>query len=99
MKNTITRRSLILIAKEQLSCDLGGEVAILNLRNGEYYGLDPIGARIWNLIQKPSTVNEIRDVILKEYEVGPDLCERDLLTLLQKLETEGLIEVQDEAAS
>lgn len=82
-------------AKDQASSDLGGEVAILNLKAGVYYGLDAVGARIWSLIQEPRTVNEIRNILLEEYEVEPERCERDLLVLLQRLATEGLIEVED----
>ena len=84
---------------EQVSCDLAGEAAILNLKNGVYYGLDPVGARIWNLLQEPRTVNEIGEALLKEYDVEPERCERDLLALLQKLAAEGLIEVKDETAA
>ena len=81
-------------AKDQVSSDLGGEVAILDLKAGVYYGLDAVGARIWSLIQKPRTVNEIRDILLEEYEVEPERCERDLLALLQRLADEGIIEVE-----
>ena len=99
MKNTLTRHSVILIAKEQLSCDLGGEVAILNLKNGVYYGLDPVGARIWNLIQEPRRVSAVWDALVKEYDVEPNRCERDLLAFLHDLAAEGLVEVQDETAA
>ena len=81
-------------AKDQASSDLGGEVAILDLKAGVYYGLDAVGARIWSLIQEPRTVNEIRDILLEEYEVEPERCERDLLALLQRLADEGIIEVE-----
>jgi hypothetical protein len=80
--------------KDQVSSDLGGEVAILDLKAGVYYGLDAVGARIWSLIQEPRTVNEIRDILLEEYEVEPERCERDLLVLLQRLADEGIIEVE-----
>ena len=96
MKELISGHSIVVVAKEQVSCDLGGEAAILNLQNGVYYGLDPVGARIWNLIQEPKRINEIYEILLKEYNVEPVRCERDLLALLQKLASEGLIEVRDE---
>jgi len=95
MDNPISERSTIVAAKDQLSCDLGGEVAILNTKKGVYYGLDPIGARIWNLIQQPRSVNELCEAILQEYDVEPERCESDLLVLLQKLQSEGLVEVKD----
>ena len=86
--------STVVAAKDQVSSDLGGEVAILDLKAGVYYGLDTVGARIWSLIQEPRTVNEIRDILLEEYEVEPERCERDLLVLLQRLADESLIEVE-----
>src|ERR1700730_14483347 len=45
---------------DQVSCDLAGEAVILNLKNGIYFGLDPVGARIWSLIQKPTTFADLR---------------------------------------
>lgn len=89
--------SRVVAAEGQVSNDLGGEVAILDLKAGMYYGLDSVGARVWDLIQEPRTVKEIRDTLTSEYEVDPYRCERDLITLLQKLVDEGLAEVSDEA--
>lgn len=86
-------------AKEQISSDLGEEVVILNLRTGVYHGLDAVGARIWNLLQESRTVNDIQDVLLTEYDVESDRCQRDLLELLQKLADEGLVEVRNETAA
>ena len=99
LERTVSGCSIVVAAKDQVSCDLDGEAAILNLKNGVYYGLDPVGAWIWNLIQKPRAVNEVRDALLKEYDVEPDRCERELLALLQELAAEGLIEVKDETAA
>lgn len=92
------RDMFVVAAKEQVSCDLAGEAVILNLKNGVYYRLNPVGARIWNLVQEPKTVNEIQDVLLKEYEVQADRCGYDLRALLQELAAEGLIEVRDATA-
>jgi hypothetical protein len=94
----ISGSSTVVAAKDQVSADLGGEAAILNLKNGAYYGLNSVGARVWELAQTPKTVGELRDAILDEYDVEPERCERDLLALLQELETEGLIEVVDAKA-
>jgi hypothetical protein len=85
----------VVAAKDQVSCDLQGEAAILNLANGIYYGLDSIGAQVWTLLQQPRRVEEIREAVLREYEVEPDRCHSDLLALLERLRAEGLIEVRD----
>jgi hypothetical protein len=95
---TITTATTVMASKDQVSCDLAGEAAILNLKNSVYYGLDTVGARIWTLVQEPITVGAVRDAILREYDVEPQQCERDLLDLLRKLAAEGLIEIKAEAA-
>ncbi len=88
----------VVAARDQVSCDVGGEAAILQLASGVYYSLDAVGSRIWALVQSPRSVREIRDTLLAEYDVPAERCERDLLGLLQALAAEQLIEVRDEAA-
>ena len=95
VKSMISGHSSVVAAKDQVSSDLGKEVAILDLKAGVYYGLDDVGAQVWNLIQRPRTVNEIRDILLEKYDVERERCERDLLALLRRLAAEGLIEVKD----
>ena len=97
MTRTVSLGSTVVATEGQVSSDLGDEVAILDFKVGMYYGLDNVGARVWNLIQKPRTVEEIRDILTSEYEVEPFRCERDLITLLRDLLDEGLVEVSDEA--
>jgi hypothetical protein len=85
--------SIVSAAREQVSSELAGEVVILNLRAGVYHGLESTGARVWQLIQKPRTVCDVRDVLLSEYDVEAGTCERDLLELLEELANHGLLEV------
>ena len=94
----ISDQSIVVAAKDQVSCDLAGEAAILNIKNGVYYGLDPVGARIWSLMQEPRAVSEIQTTITGEYDVEPERCARDLVGLLEKLLAEGLIEVKEGSA-
>jgi len=90
----ILLEATVVVSKEQASADLD-EAAILNLKDGVYYGLDPVGARIWKLIQTPRTVREVRDMILEEYDVEADRCEKDLIALLQDLAKNDLIDIVD----
>jgi Coenzyme PQQ synthesis protein D (PqqD) len=83
------------VAADQVSCELDGEAAILNLTSGAYHGLDPIGATVWSLIASPIAVGEIVDAIIAQYDVNRARCERDLLALLAKLDERGLIQIGD----
>ena len=98
LQTIITTATIVVASKDQVSCDLAGEAAILGLQNGVYYGLDPIGARIWSLIQTPTAVSAVRDAIVSEYDVEAERCERDLLELLQQLAEQRLVEMTNETA-
>lgn len=87
----ITDDSIVVASKEQVSSDLAGEAVILNVDSGVYYGLDAIGARIWNLIQEPHSIQAIVEILTREYDVEEDQCRTDLILLLQRLEEEGLV--------
>jgi hypothetical protein len=99
MPYTISGRSIVVVAKQQVACDLAGEAVVLNLKEGVYYGLNTTGALIWNLLQEPKTVNDILSALLQQYDVEPGQCEQDLLALLHELATRDLIEVSNEASA
>jgi hypothetical protein len=90
--------SVVVASSEQVSCPLGEESAILNLKNSVYYGLNEVGARVWNLVQQPRSIAEVRDAIAEEYEVEPGRCEREIIDIVQKLKDEGLVELKGTAA-
>ncbi|MGO9799653.1 MAG: PqqD family protein [Candidatus Binatus sp.] len=98
MEKTISPGSIVVASKDQISCDLEGQAAILNLRSGTYFGLDPVGAMIWSLIVQPRRVVEIRNALIEQFDVEAERCSRDLLQLLGELQAHGLIQVLDEPA-
>ncbi|MGA8409273.1 MAG: PqqD family peptide modification chaperone [Candidatus Acidiferrales bacterium] len=99
MDAPLSLHAVVVAAAEQISCPLGEEAAILNLKNSVYYGMNPVGARVWELVKQPKVVSELRDALLNEYEVDDERCAQDLLALLQKMREEGLIEVRAAEAS
>jgi hypothetical protein len=95
VKKSISPESIVFASKDQISCDLAGEAAILELKSGTYFGLDEVGAVVWNLIAQPRRVTEIRDVLLERYDVEADRCGRELIDLLGALHERGLIQVAE----
>ena len=85
----------VVVAANLLSSTFDQEQVILNLRDGVYYGLEDVGARLWALLQRPVTVASIRDALVAEYDVEPVRCARDVRALLQELAARGLIEVRE----
>lgn len=79
---------------DQVSCEVNGEVIILHMQEGRYFGLDPVGARIWEIIDGAgATVLQIRDTLLAEYEVDEERCTRELIAVLQQMTELELVTV------
>jgi len=72
---------------------LQDEAVLLNLDSGQYFGLDQVGTRIWNLLVDGKALPQVVSAIVEEYEVDSAQCEADLLKLLQDLEAQGLVAV------
>jgi hypothetical protein len=94
---TISRDSVVVAVKSQVSCQLDAETVVLHYDKGLYFGLNEVGTLVWNQVQQPRKVQEIRDAILREYEISAEQCERDLLKLVGELAEKGLVEVRHAA--
>ena len=81
-QNKVSNYSIIRATQDQVSSDLAGEAVILHLNSGVYYGVNEVGARIWNSIQQQKTVNDLQGMLLEEYEVEPEQLRSDTLPLL-----------------
>ena len=85
-------REKIRIAEGVIHKTVGDEIVLLDLDRGVYYGLDRVGARVWELVESDHTLPQIIDVLLAEYEVTRAELERDVATLLDQLAARKLIQ-------
>ncbi len=70
---------------------IGEETVILDLESGTYYGLDPVGARAWELIAEGRTLGAACAAMQQEYEVDAARLERDVRALVRDLHEHGLL--------
>lgn len=89
-------RTIVIQGDEQVTAEIEGEVVMMSVQRGHYYGLDAVGSRIWKLIQEPRSVAALCDLLQEEFEVDRATCERDVLEFLARLAAERLIKVVDE---
>ena len=71
---------------------VGTEMVLLDYDRGIYYGLNPVGARVWQLLQVGETMERILDRLAGEYEVTRETLESDVATLLRELEAKELVQ-------
>ncbi|MDH3734022.1 MAG: PqqD family peptide modification chaperone [Gemmatimonadota bacterium] len=87
----ITLDSVVVAGPDQVSTGVEEDAVLLSLRDSTYYGLNPVGARIWSLLSEPVLVSQIVETLLSEYEVARDECEADVLDVLGELFERGLV--------
>ena len=96
MRTVINSNTVVVAIQNQVFSNLGDEAVILHLGKGAYYGLNDVGALVWNLLQKPIEVQDIVDHVITRYEVGKQKCLADTLELLNRLLRAKLIEIRSE---
>lgn len=91
---SVDLNSVVVQGKDQVCAEVDGEVVMMSVQKGNYYGLDNVGGRVWDLIAEPRRVSEVVDALLAEYHVDQATCAADLLRFLGELENQGLIEIR-----
>jgi hypothetical protein len=93
-----TLASVVAVNPDVAFRELDGEMVLLDLAKGTYFGLDQVGARIWTLIGDRASLSTVFETLAAEYEVAPLVLERDLLALVDDLCAKGLTHVVAESA-
>lgn len=96
---TVTHPSVTLASKATPSDDVliqevGGEAVLLDLNSERYFGLDPVGTRIWALLAEHDSLKAIADTLCDEFDAEPERIRGDLLILLNELAKAGLVKVE-----
>lgn len=93
-KKEITPNTILQRKGDLLFNQIDGEVVMLSIENSEYYGMDKVGSRIWELLEKPVSLGTLMAKLMDEYEVSELQCTEDTLTFLNKLAVKKLISIK-----
>ena len=73
--------------------DLDGEFVMMNMEKGQYFMMNDVGSRIWEIIEEPIKVSEIINALLSEFEVEREECENTVMEFLNDLNYGDLIKI------
>ena len=90
-----TLESSISVPTDVLFRDVDGEAVILNLKDGKYYGLDPVGTRMWIVLAEQKQVRAALRILLEEYAVSAEQLEQDLVQFVDKMALHQLFQVNE----
>ena len=93
-KKIISTESVVSPIEDIVVSDIDDEKVMMSVENGQYYNLDSVGSRVWELIVKPVKVSELIDALLLKYDVDRETCERDVLAFLSELHKDGILQVE-----
>jgi hypothetical protein len=98
MPTSLTLNDTVVVSDNQVSADLSGEVVILGMKQGAYFGVDAAGARIWELLQTPRRLGDVVATLTAEYAVPEEQCATDVLAFVEDLASQGLVKCDAVAA-
>jgi hypothetical protein len=87
------------VSPSVLSREVHGEAVLLHLDTGEYFGLDEVGARIWQLIAEKGDLQEVAAAMYEEYDADEASIAADLNRIVDELVAKRLIDVDEVSAA
>ena len=90
---SVTVDSVLVQNKEPCAVDLEGDVVVLSLRAGSYFGFNTMASKIWQMLGEPCPVREIFDALIEEHDVDAVTLARDVIPFLQTLIEQKLLRV------
>jgi hypothetical protein len=82
-----------------LDVDMDGELVMMDIEQGRYFGLNQTGTRIWTLLAQPVIISDLCDKLMAEFSVDQKQCEQEVVAYLEKLLTRGLLQVVTDGSS
>lgn len=88
----LTLSTVVRARPNQASSPVGDDLVILDLDSSMYYSLDPVGRRIFELLQEPTALGAVVDQVVAEFEVDAATAGADVLALVDTLVAQKLVE-------
>ena len=79
-------------SEKALASLIHDDVVALHLERGQCYGMQKVAATVWNLLEEPMNLEGICSRLVEIYDVEPDVCRLEVMTLMNELHSEGLLE-------
>lgn len=96
MSTELSEDTKVVAVEDHLTSQVDDEKVVLQMDTETYYGVQGVGARAWELLQRPRSVGEIQSEIVAEYDVDPERCRRDVEAFVSDLLDEQLVERVDD---
>jgi hypothetical protein len=83
--------SRVVRASEAITAAVDEELVMMDMEAGKYYGLNTVGAAIWQLLESPISVLDLCTTLTQSFEVPSERCTKEVLQFLEQLHAKGLV--------
>src|SRR5882757_3371528 len=89
----ITAESVVSWSETPVATEVDREVVLMNVGRGRCYGLGETGTSVWRRLGSPIRVDDLCRELMLEYHADPEVLVKDVISLLEHLQEEGLVRV------
>ena len=97
-RSALSLETVVCTRSNQVSSRVGDELVVLDLDSSLYFSLDPVGARIFELLERPTPLTAVLDAVVAEFDVDAATARADLLALVNSLVAQKLVEARASGA-
>lgn len=87
----ISAETILVRHSEPVTGLVDGEIVMMSISAGAYFGLNGVGSEIWNMLQEPMQVSAICDRLLARYEVDRETVMREVIRFAGEMLDRGLL--------
>jgi hypothetical protein len=88
---SLTLDTRIVRLPDLIASEMDGDLVMMSIERGEYYGISGVGTRIWELVEQPASLAQIASTIHAEFDIDAPSCERDVLQFVGEMLTRGVV--------
>ena len=89
---TLNHDTLIVRHPDLVAAEMDGDLVMMSVEQGEYYGVGGVGPRVWELLEEPVSIDGITVTICSEFDVEEDRCREDMALFIHQMFEMGLVQ-------
>ncbi|MCW3847397.1 PqqD family peptide modification chaperone [Sphingomonas sp. LB-2] len=74
-----------------IASEVDGELVLISIQDGKYFGLDPIGSEIWRLLEQPHTPAAVCETLQSQFDGDAAEIEGDAMEFMAELASHALL--------
>lgn len=95
MPMEITERTRLHRNPDMVFSTIDGEVVMMSVEQGEYFGLNAMGSEIWNALAEPRSLEDLCRALRERFDVSETQCREEVARFLADIAHSGLVTVTE----